>query len=72
MRTDNEILHDGYKTLFRYMDIVEAEKFITLINRNRLDYTKWRENLFEDMSIEEIIQEGKKFAVDFRKIKGKL
>ena len=34
--------------------------------------TKWRQNLFEDMTIEEIIKESKKFAVDFRKIQGVL
>ena len=52
------------------MDIIEAEKFISIINREKFDYTKWRQNLFEDMTIEEIIKEGKKFAVDFRKIQG--
>jgi hypothetical protein len=52
------------------MDIIDAEKFIALINRDRFDYTKWREKLFENMSVEEIIEKGREFAVDFRKIKG--
>ena len=50
--------------------IVDAEKFIALINRDRFDYTKWRENLFENMTVEELIEKGRKFAVDFRKIQG--
>jgi hypothetical protein len=70
MRTDAEIKSTGFNILFKYMDIIEAEKFISIINRERFDYTKWRQNLFEDMTIEEIIKEGKKFAVDFRKIQG--
>ncbi len=70
MRTDAEIKSIGFNILFKYMDIIEAEKFISIINRERFDYTKWRQNLFEDMTIEEIIKEGKKFAVDFRKIQG--
>ena len=70
MRTDAEIKSIGFNILFKYMDIIEAEKFISIINREKFDYTKWRQNLFEDMTIEEIIKEGKKFAVDFRKIKG--
>jgi len=43
---------------------------LSLINRDRFDYTKWRENLFKNMSVEEIIEKGREFAVDFRKIKG--
>ena len=70
MRTDAEIKSTGFNILFKYMDIIEAEKFISIINREKFDYTKWRQNLFEDMTIEEIIKEGKKFAVDFRKIQG--
>jgi|JI9StandDraft_2_1071091.scaffolds.fasta_scaffold64955_2 hypothetical protein len=72
MRTDAEIKSIGFNILFKYMDIVEAEKFISIINREKFDYTKWRQNLFEDMTIEEIIKESKKFAVDFRKIQGVL
>ena len=34
--------------------MVEAERFIMLIQREPFDYSKWQENLFEDMSIEEI------------------
>jgi len=37
---------------------------------NRFDYTKWREKLSENMSVEELIEKERKFAVDFRKIKG--
>jgi hypothetical protein len=54
MRTDTEISHDGFTILFRHMDIVEAERFITLVQRDHFDYTTWRESLFEDLSIEEI------------------
>ncbi len=54
MRTDTEISHDGFTILFRHMDIVEAERFITLVQRDHFDYTTWRESLFEDLSLEEI------------------
>lgn len=70
MKTDNQVLQEGYNLLFNNMDIVDAEKFIALIQRNRFDYTEWRKNLFENMTIDEIITEGKKFAVDFRNING--
>ena len=31
-----------------------TEKFISIINREQFDYTKWQQNLFEDMPLEEI------------------
>lgn len=43
--------------------MVEAERFIMLIQKELFDYTKWQENLFEEMSIEEISEK----AADFRK-----
>lgn len=70
MKTDDEIRDLGFKILFKYMDSIEAEKFISLINREKFDYTEWQRNLFEDMSLEEIYNDAKKYATDFRKIKG--
>jgi hypothetical protein len=34
--------------------LIEAERFIILIQKATFDYTKWQKNLFEDMTIEEI------------------
>ena len=72
MRSDSEIKNDGFQVLFKHMDSIEAERFISLINAEQSDYTKWRQNLFEDMSLEEIYTKGREFAIDFRKIKGNL
>ena len=72
MRTDTEIRSLGFQVLFKYMDVIEAEKFISIINREKFDYTEWRQTLFEDMTIEDIIKDAKKFAIDFRKIKGNI
>ncbi|MES0490030.1 MAG: hypothetical protein ABUK01_08570 [Leptospirales bacterium] len=72
MKSEQELYHEGFKALFNNMDSVDAEHFIAIINCNRFDYTKWRQTLFEGMSIEEIIKEGRNFAINFRKIKGDL
>ncbi|MDR0829771.1 MAG: hypothetical protein LBN95_06635 [Prevotellaceae bacterium] len=45
------------------LGLVEAERFIMLIQQEPFDYTKWQENLFEEMSIEEISSK----AMNFRK-----
>lgn len=40
MKSDMQIRYEGFQALFDNMDIVDAEKFIALINRDRFDYTK--------------------------------
>jgi hypothetical protein len=54
MMTDTEIKAKGIKLLAQYLGDVEAERFIALIQREPFDYTKWREEMDEDLSIEEI------------------
>lgn len=54
MITDTEIKLKGLKILAKYLGEVEAERFIALIQREPFDYTKWRQGLDEDFSIEEI------------------
>jgi hypothetical protein len=49
MKTDTLIKNEG---------MVEAERFIMLIQREPFDYTKWQENLFENMTIEELAKKA--------------
>jgi hypothetical protein len=63
MRTDTEIKMAGFELLSKNLGMVEAERFIALIQREKFDYTKWRENLFSGLSGEEI----SKRAMEFQK-----
>ena len=54
MRTDTLIRNDGMNTLIKNLGLIEAERFVMLLQKEPFDYTKWQENLFEDMTIEEI------------------
>ena len=54
MMTDTEIRLKGVQILAEYLGDVEAERFIALIQREPFDYTKWRQGMDEDLSIEEI------------------
>lgn len=58
MITDTEIKIKGVQILAKYLGDVEAERFIALIQREPFDYTKWRQGLDEDLSIEEISQKA--------------
>lgn len=54
MITDTEIRLKGLQVLTEFLGDVEAERFVSLIQRELFDYTKWRQGLDEDLSIEEI------------------
>ena len=54
MITDTETKQQGIHILYQYLGDVEAERFISLIQRDRFDYTKWRQGLNEELSIEKI------------------
>ena len=50
MKMDAEIKVLGFEILAQHLGLVEAERFITLIQRERFDYTQWRQNLFADLA----------------------
>jgi hypothetical protein len=60
MKPDAEIKMLGMEILNQHLGIVEAERFIALIQREKFDYTKWRQNLFAGLSGEEISKKAMK------------
>ncbi|MHC1726331.1 MAG: hypothetical protein AB9866_10040 [Syntrophobacteraceae bacterium] len=54
MMTDIEIRLKGLAILARRLGDVKAERFISLIQREPFDYTKWHQGLDGRLSIEEI------------------
>ena len=62
MRTDTIIRFEGMKALREKLDIVEAEKFISLILRENFDYTEWQRDLWKDKSVDEIFYAAKAYA----------
>jgi len=54
MMTNTEIKVKGFQILTKSLGLVEAERFVALIQQEPFDYTKWREGLFEELSVEEI------------------
>ncbi|RJP88265.1 MAG: hypothetical protein C4518_11010 [Desulfobacteraceae bacterium] len=61
MRTDTEIKMAGFELLSKNLGMVEAERFIALIQREKFDYTKWRENLLNGLSGEDISKRAMEF-----------
>lgn len=54
MITDTEIKLQGFQILSQYLGAVEAERFIALMQREPFDYTEWRQEMDEEMSLAEI------------------
>ncbi|WP_259066304.1 hypothetical protein HDF24_22255 [Mucilaginibacter sp. X4EP1] len=52
--TDAEVKQKGLGALLEALGEVDAERFITLLNRDPFDYTVWQKNLFENISVQEI------------------
>lgn len=62
MRTDTVIRYEGMKALRERLDIVEVEKFISLIIREPFDYTEWQRDLWKDKSFDEIFDAAKRHS----------
>ena len=56
--TDTEIKQKGLGALLQALGEVDAERFITLLNRDPFDYTIWQRNLFENMDVKQISSEA--------------
>jgi hypothetical protein len=62
--TETILLKTGMLVLIEKLGHVEAERFVSLLLREPFDYTKWRtENLFVDMTVEEINAEAERFGL---------
>ena len=62
MRNDTMIKREGFNALINKLDIVEVERFITILNRERFDYTEWRKTLWEDLSVEELSERAMQYS----------
>lgn len=63
MLTDSEIKRKGFKILVEKLGDVDAEKFISLINKEPFDYTQWQSTLWNDQTIDQVSEK----AMNYRK-----
>lgn len=54
MITDTELRLQGIRALAQALGSVEAERFVALIQREPFDHTNWRQDKWNDLSIDEI------------------
>jgi Ran GTPase-activating protein (RanGAP) involved in mRNA processing and transport len=51
---DTVLKCEGMKLLLERFGMVDAERFIVLMNREPSDYTEWQRGLFENLSLDEL------------------
>jgi len=55
------IMSAGMKLLRENLGLIESEIFIYNVKQERFDYTEWSQNLYKDMSLEELLSEVSDF-----------
>jgi len=63
MRTDTLVREEGMRILSEKLGLIDAERFITLIIRDQFDYTKWQENLYNDMPLKDLCDKANDFWI---------
>ena len=60
--TEAQLRIDGMQALYDRLGMVEAERFISILLREKFDYTAWRQNLWGNVTVEKLweLGQGKK------------
>ena len=56
--TEAEVMQLGMEYLVEKLGIIDTERFISKLLRERFDYTEWRKNYFADMDLETLHKEA--------------
>ena len=69
MKTEAEIRMKGMRALISALGLVEAERFLVAVARDKFDYTAWRRTGLPEMTIEEISTSANKLADSLNRAK---
>ncbi|MGZ8918191.1 MAG: hypothetical protein ACXW0Q_13330 [Methylovulum sp.] len=58
MKTDSEIMNAGFESIFSSLGMVDAERFIALLKRDKFDYTEWQRELWPDETVESLSEKA--------------
>ena len=60
MKSDILIRNEGMKILRERLGLVEAERFINLVNKDNIDYTEWQKELWDKETIGSLLEKAQK------------
>lgn len=61
MYYDENLIQKGMKVLMENLGDIDTEKFISLINREKFDYTKWQQMHFDKIDDDDFYKKAIKF-----------
>ncbi|MDR2166869.1 MAG: hypothetical protein LBE35_03325 [Clostridiales bacterium] len=64
MCSDVVLRHNAMNILTKGLGLVEAERFVYLVKSEKFDYTEWRQNLWEDMTLKEVFEYCKRLEIE--------
>lgn len=59
-----ELMSRGMQCLRDNLGDIESERFITIILREKFDYTKWQQNMYQNQTVEEIVNNAAAFEAE--------
>ena len=65
--SDVELKRRGLNLLINHLGEVDAEKFISLMNKEAYDYTEWQKNLFAEMDVKQLSQSAMEHRIKNKK-----
>ena len=61
MTTDTVLKRKGLDVLSEALGLVDAERFISLVLREPFDYTEWQQDLYKNVSLDDLYNNIKNF-----------
>jgi len=61
MKTDSVIRLEAMDALMATLGPVDVERFISMIKRDTFDYTEWRRDQWNDMTLDEIFDKATEY-----------
>jgi hypothetical protein len=67
MKTEAEIRMTGMQALIGALGLVEAERFLAVVSRDKFDYTQWRQTGLPPMSLQDLAQQANQLSAQLDK-----
>jgi len=67
MRTDSVLRYEVINVLTKVFGPVDTERFICMVKRDTFDYTEWRKDQWNDLTIEELFATATEYEIAQKK-----
>ena len=68
MISDIEVMNSGIEVLIKFLGDIDAERFLVMVNKEKMDYTKWRKSLCVSENLRKINDDASREAAGFEAV----